>query len=78
MTSTAAIASITALPSMDNAALEDLLDAIVEGRVSSTDDLGDLYDAALTERYREGRADRVAVLPLKAEPAPDGVLAFLF
>lgn len=64
------------LKTMTNADLESLIDGLVEGTVEADNPL-DLYDAALTERYRPGRADRVAALPLEAEPAPANVAALI-
>jgi len=64
------------LTALDNDALEALLDNLADGTVVAVPvevSPLDLYDAALTERYAPHRADRVATLPLVADPAPANV-----
>lgn len=74
MNTTATAATLANLAAMSTDALDALTDAIYDGTVTVVGiDAGVLFDACLTERYRVGRADRVAVLPLDAAPAPANV-----
>lgn len=70
--------TINNLADLSNDVLDALADGIPDGTVTviGIDPLY-AYDEVLTERYRLGRTDRVAVLPLEAEAAPSNVAALV-
>ena len=66
--------TINNLADLTNDELDALADGIPEGTVTVIGiDPGYAYDEVLTERFRIGRRNRVAVLPLVAEAAPANV-----